>query len=232
MEERTLATSGTARTCTIGSRPVQHFVMALPSVQVTAPEMTMRVMWLGWWLSWLAAAAWSDRAVKKPSTRHQIVYRLLAAGGAVLLFGTYRHDLPVEGILWRSPAGFGWAMVAVAGAGLLFTWWARIHLGRLWSSSVGRKADHRVVDTGPYRIVRHPIYTGITLASIATASMRGTALAWLGALVMTAGWVVKARLEEAFLREQLGAEAYGEYARRVPMLAPIPRRGRREKPGA
>jgi protein-S-isoprenylcysteine O-methyltransferase Ste14 len=56
--------------------------------------------------------------------------------------------------------------------------------------------------------------------------MRGTVLAWLGACVMTTGWVIKARLEEEFLREQLGAETYGEYARRVPMLAPVPGRRR------
>ena len=117
-------------------------------------------------------------------------------------------------------------MAAFVLAGLLFTWWARIHLGRLWSSSVTRKADHHVVDTGPYRIVRHPIYTGIILASLATAAMRGTALAWLGACVMTTGWVIKARLEEEFLREQLGAETYAKYARRVPMLVPLPGRTR------
>ena len=69
--------------------------------------------------------------------------------------------------------------------------------------------------------MRHPIYTGIIIASVATAAMRGTAVAWLGACVMTSGWVIKARLEEEFLREQLGAKAYGEYARRVPMLAPL-----------
>jgi protein-S-isoprenylcysteine O-methyltransferase Ste14 len=190
------------------------------------PETTMRTMWLAWWASWLAAAAWSDRAVKRSPTRHQIIYRLLAGLGAVLLFGAYRHDLRVETILWRTPIALAWAMVAIVFAGLLFTWWARIHLGRLWSSSVTRKADHHVVDTGPYGIVRHPIYTGIILASLATAAMRGTALAWLGAFLMTTGWVIKARLEEEFLREQLGAETYGEYARRVPMLAPLPRRRR------
>ena len=183
-------------------------------------------MWLVWWVSWLAAAAWSDRTVKRPPTRHQIIYRLLAAVGVVLLFGLYRNDLRVEMILWRTPIALAWAMVAVVFAGLLFTWWARIHLGRLWSSSVARKADHYVVDTGPYGIVRHPIYTGIILASIATAAMRGTALAWLGVCVMTTGWVIKARLEESFLREQLGAETYGEYVRRVPMLAPLPGRRR------
>ena len=186
----------------------------------------MQTLWLVWWISWIAAAAWSDRAAKRPATRHQVVYRLFAALGAVLLFGMYRHDLRVELILWRSPVALGWVLAAIVFAGLLFTWWARVHLGRLWSSSVGRKADHYVVDTGPYGIVRHPIYTGVILASIATAAMRGTALAWLGSCLMTTGWVIKARLEEEFLREQLGAEAYGGYARRVPMLAPLLKRRR------
>jgi len=188
------------------------------------PETAIQAMWLAWWISWLAAAAWSDRAVKRPPTRLQITYRVLAALGTVLLFGTFRHELRVELILWRTPNALAWTMAALVLTGLLFTWWARIHLGRLWSSSVTRKADHRVVDTGPYGVVRHPIYSGIILASFATAAMRGTALAWLGACVMTAGWVIKARLEEAFLRDQLGAETYGEYARRVPMLVPRPGR--------
>jgi protein-S-isoprenylcysteine O-methyltransferase Ste14 len=186
----------------------------------------MRTIWLAWWVSWLAAASWRDRAVKRPPIRHQITYRILAGLGAVALFGMYRHDLRVEMILWRTPIALAWVLVSVVFAGLLFTWWARIHLGRLWSSSVTRKADHHVVDTGPYGIVRHPIYTGIILASLATAAMRGTALAWLGACVMTTGWVIKARLEEEFLCEQLGAETYVEYAQRVPMLVPVPGRKR------
>ena len=213
--------------CAIGSASVSQLrsTGTLGYTTVT-PETTIRTMWLVWWLSWMVAAAWSDRAVKRPASRHQIVHRLLAGLGAVLLFGMYRHDLRAEMILWRTPIALGWATVVAAVAGLLFTWWARIHLGRLWSSSVSRKADHHVVDTGPYGIVRRPIYTGIILASVATAAMRGTALAWLGTGVMTAGWVIKARLEEAFLREQLGAEAYGEYARRVPMLVPHTGRSR------
>jgi len=193
---------------------------------VELPEVAIRIVWFVWWVSWLAAAAWSDRAVKRPPRRSQIVYRLLAAGGAILLFGLYQHDIRAERLLWQSPISFSWLTAAIVCLGLLFTWWARIHLGRLWSSSVGRKADHRVVDTGPYAIVRHPIYTGISVASFATAAMRGTALAWLGAGVMTLGWYVKARMEEEFLREELGAEAYGAYAQRVPMLVPLLRRSK------
>ena len=190
------------------------------------PEIALRGVWFVWWITWLAAAAWSDRAVKRPPRRSQIVYRVLAAGGAILLFGLFRHDVRVEGILWQTADALSWVMVVIAFVGLLFTWWARIHLGRLWSSSVGRKADHRVVDTGPYSIVRHPIYSGITLASIATAVLRGTLTAWLGVVVMTLGWYVKARMEEEFLREELGADAYGAYASRVPMLMPFPWRSK------
>src|ERR1051326_7645559 len=157
------------------------------------PEATVRAIWLAWWASWLAAAAWSDRAVKRPATRYQITYRLMAILGYVLLFGFFRHDLRGEMVLWRTPIALAWVLTAVAISGLLFTWWARIHLGRLWSSSVTRKADHHVVDTGPYGIVRHPIYSGITLASFATAAMRGTALAWLGACIMTVRGGIQAR---------------------------------------
>ena len=80
---------------------------------------------------------------------------------------------------------------------------------------------HRVIDTGPYRLVRHPIYTRIIAASYATAGAKGTLLAFAGASAMTAGWYLKARIEERFLREELGQNAYGNYAARVPMLLPF-----------
>ena len=184
-------------------------------------EGAMAALWGAWWLSWFAAAWWRDRAAAAPPWYEQIGYRICAGLGVVLLFGAFRLNARSEGVLWQTPPAVAWALVAVAGAGFAFTWWARLHLGRLWSTNVGRKAEHHVVDTGPYGIVRHPIYTGITLASIAVAALRGTAAAWLGAAVMTLGWYVKARLEERFLREQLGADAYGAYARRVPMLVPF-----------
>jgi protein-S-isoprenylcysteine O-methyltransferase Ste14 len=193
---------------------------------VPTPERALFGAWLVWCVLWWVAALWRDRAVKSPPARHQILYRVLAATGALLTAGVFRHDIGREIVLWRTPAAAAWVLVAAAIAGLSFTWWARIHLGRLWSSSVGRKADHHVIDTGPYAIVRHPIYTGITLAAMATAAMRGTALAWLGVALMTAGWYIKARMEEVFLREQLGADAYGRYATRVPMLVPFLPRSR------
>jgi protein-S-isoprenylcysteine O-methyltransferase Ste14 len=70
-------------------------------------------------------------------------------------------------------------------------------------------------------LVRHPIYAGIVLATLATAVVSGTPSSFLGAALMTLGWYVKARIEEHFLREELGPEAYDSYARRVPMLVPF-----------
>jgi protein-S-isoprenylcysteine O-methyltransferase Ste14 len=112
-------------------------------------------------------------------------------------------------------------MVLLCLIGFGFAWWARLHLGQLWSAFVTRKSDHHIIDTGPYRIVRHPIYTGIILAAMALAVVKGTVLAIAGALLVMLGFWVKARLEEGFLRQQLGAEAYDSYRRRVPMLVPL-----------
>ena len=185
------------------------------------PAVVVMWIWMIWWVSWLIAAFWSDRAAKRPPRRRELLYRLLAVVGAVLLFGAYPHRYRQEIVLWRGAGVFDWAMVAATVLGFAFTWWARLHIGRLWSSSVTRKAEHRLIDTGPYGVVRHPIYTGITLASIATACIRGTVAGWVGVVVMTMGWYVKARLEEEFLRGELGEDQYSAYARRVPMLVPF-----------
>ena len=70
---------------------------------------------------------------------------------------------------------------------------------------ITRKADHHIVDTGPYGLTRHPIYTGLLLAVLATMAAKGTLAAIAGTVLIVASFYVKARLEERFLREELGA---------------------------
>jgi len=175
-------------------------------------------LWIAWLVSWFAAAWWSQRTITRPAARREVLYRALTMLGAVLMFsgGSSRS------ISWQPGAGIAWLLVAVTAMGFAFTWWARLHLGRLWSSSVTRKEHHHVVNTGPYAVVRHPIYTGLLLAIAATMLERITPATIAGATVMAVGIYVKARVEEAFLRDELG-EAYAAYARRVPMLVPFPR---------
>ena len=112
-------------------------------------------------------------------------------------------------------------MVAIVVIAFGFCWWARIELGPLWSSRITRRTHHRIVDSGPFALVRHPTYIGIILASLATAAVRGTPAAFLGVVLMAFGLYLKARVEEQFLREELGTDAYAAYAQRVPMLLPF-----------
>jgi len=186
-----------------------------------SPEIAVAVVWALWVASWIAAALWRDPAARRPTFRQEAPYRIATVLGALLLFVGSGHLFANQYRLWDLGSAAQWVLVVLAVAGLLFTWWARLHLGRLWSSSVTKKADHHIVDTGPYTIVRHPIYTGILAAIYATAAMKGAPVSLLGAIVMTYGFRTKARLEERFLREQLGEEAYDSYRRRVPMLIPF-----------
>jgi protein-S-isoprenylcysteine O-methyltransferase Ste14 len=112
-------------------------------------------------------------------------------------------------------------MAGLAAAGFAFTWWARVTLGDLWSSAVSRKENHVIIETGPYRLVRHPIYTGLIAAAFATAVEVGSAQALISAALMSFGFWMKARLEERFLMAQLGEASYAAYRRRTPMLAPF-----------
>ena len=186
-----------------------------------APQIATLIAWVLWVISWIVAASWADRAARRPARGEEWLYRVLTIAGALLLFiGHQRPDRAADQLWLLGPAG-DWAMFALVLVGLAFAWWARIYLGRLWSSSVTRKADHHVVDTGPYAIVRHPIYTGLLLSIAATVAEQGTTRAVLGLLAFIAGFWVKARLEERFLSAELGVGAYEAYRRRVAMLIPF-----------
>lgn len=177
-------------------------------------------LWLFWLVSWILAASWADPVRKRADFRAEARYRVLWLAGTVLLF------VPAHGYvgrlrLWTPTLPQAWICVALIAIGIAFAWWARLHLGRLWSSTVTAKADHRIIDTGPYALVRHPIYTGLLLSIFATMAVKGTVWGVAGAALLLVGIVIKARLEESFLRGELGP-AYDDYARRVPMLVPFP----------
>jgi protein-S-isoprenylcysteine O-methyltransferase Ste14 len=184
------------------------------------PVTAISALWGAWVVSWALASFWSDRAEKRASLGSEARYRVLMVAGAILFF------IPAHGYhgalrLWHVNWTQAWIAVALTAFGFLFTWWARIHLGRLWSGNITKKASHRVVKSGPYGLVRHPIYTGLLISTFATLWAKGTAYGIAGAALLTLSIWLKARLEERFLREELGAAAYDDYSRRVPMLVPF-----------
>lgn len=184
------------------------------------PTRLLALIWLGWIISWVVASFWSGRTKSHVRTVDSWVYRLPILIGAILLMpGTARvlGEMP-----FYNPGMSGvYALAVVALLGIGFTWWGRLHLGRFWSNAITHKEGHRIVDTGPYGVVRHPIYTGLIVAILATGLAVGTWTALLGALCICFGEWQKARMEERFLSVELGSEAYGSYCRRVPMIVPF-----------
>jgi protein-S-isoprenylcysteine O-methyltransferase Ste14 len=182
-------------------------------------SLAFAILWFAWIVSWTVGALWASRPQSRPPERDERFYWALTVVGAVLLFINYRTGR--WELVWSNPDWVEWLLVVIAALGLSFTWWARIHLGTLWSGRITRKPDHHIIDTGPYGYVRHPIYTGILVAIFATALLRPGLFGIAGAAILAWSFVVKAKLEERFLMQELGAGAYEGYRRRVPMLVPF-----------
>jgi protein-S-isoprenylcysteine O-methyltransferase Ste14 len=176
------------------------------------------------WLAWIGYWWLSSRNVKKTARRESRLSRWLHLGPLLAAaWLQWAPGLPTSWLTGRflqqgEPAA--WAGVIVAAGGLLFAAWARGHIGRNWSATVTLKQDHELVTTGPYALVRHPIYTGLLLAFAGSALALGE---WRGvlatAIVFVSLWR-KLRLEERWMRECFGG-AYENYARRVKALVPF-----------
>jgi protein-S-isoprenylcysteine O-methyltransferase Ste14 len=190
---------------------------------VTWPTKLLALIWLAWVVSWVVASFWSGRTRSHVRTRDSWVYRLPILLGAILLLPWTANALG-DTLLYNPGNSGTYALAVLALLGISFTWWARIHLGRFWSNAITHKEDHRIIDTGPYGMVRHPIYTGLIVAILATGVAVATWTSLLGALLISFGQWQKARMEEKFLSAELGAAAYGSYCRRVPMIVPFFRR--------
>jgi protein-S-isoprenylcysteine O-methyltransferase Ste14 len=186
------------------------------------PYLVIITEWILFAVSWLLAARWSSAIEKQLGMRKEIGYRMLMVAGGVL------EAVPAHGYygplrLWLVSGPEAWACILIIAGGFGFAWWARLHLGELWSAHITAKENHRIVDSGPYAIVRHPIYTGILAAVVATTAAKGTVMALAGMFLIVLGVWIKARIEERWLSSQLEADAYQQYRRKVPMLMPFGR---------
>lgn len=186
-------------------------------------------LWILFLVSWWLAMFWTAKAVSRASSAQGVLYFLGFGLGFWLLFarpswfGGSRSPFMMDGLhrYWNIGTAPGALLILLEAASFAFAWWARIHLGKLWSGMMTLREGHRVVDTGPYRLVRHPIYTGFIGGGWALALIKGSRFALLGALVLTLVMAIKAKDEEKLLRRELREDAYDSYARRTPMLIPF-----------
>jgi protein-S-isoprenylcysteine O-methyltransferase Ste14 len=183
------------------------------------PNAFIAAAWIVWLFTWILAAGWSARTASHHDLGAESPSRVLTLAAVVMILASY-WPLP-EAVLWTMNSPGNWVMAGLVVLGLGFTWAARLHLGPLWSSTSAPTDDHRIVETGPYAVVRHPVYAGLLLSVFATAIERGRLEAIAGALVLIAAISLRAKLEERFLRRDLGDDAYASYRRRVPMIVPF-----------
>jgi len=192
-------------------------------------ELIGHLLWILFLISWWLAMFWTAKAVSRASSRQGTLYFLGFGLGFWLIFarpewfGGSRSPVVTGGLhhIWETGEAPGILLILLEVASFAFAWWARIHLGKLWSGMMTLREGHRVVDTGPYRLVRHPIYTGFIGGGWALALIKGSRFALAGAAVLTVIMAIKAKDEEKLLRRELGEDAYESYARRTPMLIPF-----------
>lgn len=180
--------------------------------RVRAVEFFFALGWAAFWIYWLVAA-FSMKRGHLPWSR-ELRIRAVILVLAVIMFrsGVFRHS-GLTTSPWR--AGLGLLFFAL---GLGFAIWARVHIGRNWGSPMSKKDDPELVTSGPYELVRHPIYSGILLASVGTA----VALSWIWLLAtILAGvyFVYSATVEERYMSEQF-PETYPMYKLSTKMLVP------------
>ncbi len=176
------------------------------------------VLWIAFFVYWqiMAIRVKPTQRLEPIASR---VLRVLMFGAAIALLSFPPPGAWLRLRLWPQGAVPFWAGFAITFGGLLVCVWARVHLGRNWSRSVTIKRDHELIVTGPYAMVRHPIYTGILTGFLGTSLAVGEARALLAFILVAIALWIKLRLEEKWMRAQFGAK-YEAYSNRVAAVVP------------
>jgi protein-S-isoprenylcysteine O-methyltransferase Ste14 len=188
-------------------------------MMVPPAETTLLLIWAGffaWW--WITALRNRTPFKRVPSRFGYLTTMAVPAAVGLAAFALLAPDLFLTRILPATPPLFIGGL-AVMLTGLGFAIWARVHLGTNWSGRPAIRENHTITRTGPYAIVRHPIYTGLLAGILGTAIATGALPAFVAFLVMIVLFLIKIRMEEQFLLEEF-REKYEQYRHEVAALVP------------
>ncbi len=181
-------------------------------------------LWVAWAIYWFAAAAGAKANSRRESQWSRFSHGVPLSLAVLLIAWPARHAPAWAAWLTGSfipPSWAGyWIGVALLALGLGFSVWARRRLGRNWSGTVTVKQDHELVRAGPYRYVRHPIYTGILLGFVGSAIALGQ---WRGVIAVALclyAFLRKISLEERWMDETFPGK-YAAYRKEVKALIPF-----------
>ncbi len=177
--------------------------------------LVVTVCWVAFWIFWLVAAASAKASRGRPGWGRFAGARVALLIVIVFLgrdLGFRSHPAATGPVL----TGIGLALLA---AGLALAIWARLYIGRNWGMPMTRRQEPDLVTTGPYRKVRHPIYSGMIVALIGTA-LATTLYGLIAVVVLTGYFIYSATREEAFLVQEF-PDAYPGYKHSTKMLIPF-----------
>ena len=181
--------------------------------------LSLDLPWITFLVYWIIKAAKTRQTQRKESfaSRYSVMFLLVL--GYVLILNR-RAGIGVLG------KRFVPNVLSVVILGVTVTWlgvalaiWARNHLAENWSSAVTIKQGHELIRTGPYARLRHPIYSGLLLATLGSAVAIGEWRCLIGVCLVLAAYSIKAKREEAMLTEQFG-ESFKEHRRHTGFLLP------------
>jgi protein-S-isoprenylcysteine O-methyltransferase Ste14 len=185
----------------------------------SSPRQWINTLWMLFGLYWIVSALKLKKTKRRESWGQRFRYVL------PLLAAFYLLSRPEANYGWLGarfvPASddAAWIGVALTALGVGMAFWARWHLGANWSGVVTLKEGHELIRSGPYRNIRHPIYTGILLALLGTAVAVGEVRALLAVAIAWLSFYTKARREESFLTQEFG-DRFAEHRRHTGMFLP------------
>jgi protein-S-isoprenylcysteine O-methyltransferase Ste14 len=187
------------------------------------PHSLVRIIITGCWVvfvaTWAVAAVSTKRTVYRETQAQRLRYWVLLVIAFFLLFYG-RLPYPLNSRVVPNVAPVIWAAGVLSVIGLAVALWARFTLGRNWSGVVTLKEEHELVERGPYRFVRHPIYTGILTMYFATALGLGHLAGFVGTLLIFLSFWIKLRDEEQLMLQQF-PERYAAYRQRAKRIIPF-----------
>jgi protein-S-isoprenylcysteine O-methyltransferase Ste14 len=178
-----------------------------------------KMMWFAITIYWIVSALFVKKTVKRQPVQERMAYIICVLIAFCLLFENYISlAFLYRPVLFQSEI---WKMAGLlfCAAGLIFSLTARIYLGENWSGTITIKKNHQLIQSGPYRITRNPIYTGFLLAFAGCAISLGQLRGWLGIIFLLTAMLVKIKKEEEFMNEVFGS-SFQSYKSKVKRLIP------------
>ena len=184
-----------------------------------SPSNVVWGLWVLFGVTWLISALRSKRTKRRETVAQRLGYILPLVATFVLLSERWASHGWLGAYLLPASENIEWLGAVLVAFGIAICFWARWHLGSNWSGTVTLKEGHELIRTGPYRSIRHPIYTGILLALLGTAVQIGQIRALIALAVAWFSFYIKARREESFLAQEFG-ERFAAHLQHTGMFLP------------